>query len=72
MGGICPMAIVLLGLRVNQKSFSDEWFLVVGMIVMCVGSVAAGVWAIRRQVQQDVLPRRRRLEALLKELDGQE
>ena len=71
LGGICPMAIVLLGLRINQKSFSDYQLLVVSMILFLVGSVAAGIWTIRRQVQKDVLPRKRRLEALLKELDGQ-
>lgn len=70
MGGIGPMALVLLGLRINQQSFSDERFLVVSMIVMCIGSVAAGIWTIRRAVQTDVLPRKRRLEALLKDLDA--
>jgi hypothetical protein len=70
LGGICPMAIVLLGLRINQKSFSDEKFLVVSMILWCLGSVAAGVWETRRQVQKNLLPRKRRLEALLKELDA--
>ncbi len=70
LGGIGPMALVLLGLRINQKSFSDEGFLVVSMILMCVGSVAAGIWTIRRAVQKDVLPRKHRLEALLKELDA--
>ena len=40
------------------------------MILMCVvWPVAAGVWEIRRQAR-DVLPRKRRLEALLKELDA--
>ena len=70
MGGICPIALVILGLRVNQQSFSDNGFLAVSMIFICVGSVAAGVWEIRRQVQKDVLPRKHRLEGLLKELDG--
>jgi hypothetical protein len=70
MGGICPMAIVLLGLRVNQQSFSDNRFLVVSMMLMCAGSVAAGIWENRRQVREDVLPRKHRLEALLKELDA--
>jgi hypothetical protein len=42
----------------------------VAMTLMCVGSVAAGIWTTRRQVQKDVLPRKRRLEALLKELDA--
>ena len=39
---------------------------------MCVvWSVAAGVWEVRRQARDVVLPRKLRLEALLKELDGQ-
>ena len=69
MGGICPMAILLLGFRINQKSISDDGFMLVSMILMCVWSVAAGVWELRRQAR-DVLPRKRRLEALLKELDA--
>ena len=72
MGGICPVAIVLLGLRINEQSFSDNGFLIVSMIVMGVGSVAAGIWEVRRQERDVVLPRKRELEALLKELDGQE
>ena len=71
LGGICPMALVLLGFRINGQSVGDNWFLVVGMIVTCVGSVAAGIWEVRRQTRDVVLPRKRRLEALLKELDGQ-
>ena len=44
--------------------------LLVSMILMCVVfPVAAGVWEVRRRAR-DVLPRKRRLEALLKELDG--
>jgi hypothetical protein len=70
LGGICPMAVVLLGLRVNGLPFSDNGFLIVSMLVMCVGSAAAGVWEVRRQAREVVLPRKRRLEALLKELDG--
>jgi hypothetical protein len=40
------------------------------MILTCVWMVATGVWELRRSVQQDILPRKHRLEALLKELDG--
>ena len=40
------------------------------MILMCVVlPVAAGVWEIRRQAR-DLLPRKARLEALLKEIDA--
>lgn len=71
LGGICPMALVLLGLRINEEPFSDHRFLIVSMMVMCAGSVAAGIWEVRRQARDVVLPRKRRLEALLKELDDQ-
>ena len=37
---------------------------------MTVWAVATGVWAIRHQTRDVVLPRKRRLEALLKELDA--
>ena len=64
------MAILLLGYRVNEKPFSDNGYLLFSMMVTCVVfPVAAGVWSIRRQAR-DLLPRKRRLEALLKELDA--
>jgi hypothetical protein len=70
MGGICPAAILLFGWRVNQKSISDDGYMIVSLIIMCVWCVASGLWAQRRAVQRDILPRKHRLEALLKELDG--
>jgi hypothetical protein len=70
LGGICPIAIVLMGLRVNQQSVSDNAFLFVGTMVWCVMAVAAGIWEIRRRSQRVDAPRKRELEALLKELDG--
>ena len=70
LGGIGGIAILLLGYRVNQKPFSDDGYMLFGMIVMCVVlPVAAGVWAIHHQAR-DVLLLKRRLEALLKELDA--
>jgi peptidoglycan/LPS O-acetylase OafA/YrhL len=70
LGGIGGIAILLLGYRVNQKPFSDDGYLLVSTIVMCVVvPVVAGVWTIRREARE-LLPRRRRLEALLKELDA--
>jgi hypothetical protein len=69
LGGIGPMALVLLGYRVNQKPFSDDGGMLLIMILVCVWSVAAGVWEVRRQARE-VLPRKRRLEALLEELDA--
>ncbi len=70
MGGIAPAAILLLGWRVNDKSISDDGYMLVTMIILCVWAVASGVWELRRSVQKDILPRKRRLEALLKELDA--
>jgi hypothetical protein len=37
--------------------------------VCAIGS-AAGVWEQRRSMERDLLPRKRRLEALLKEIDA--
>ena len=70
MGGIAPAAILLLGWRVNDKSISDDGYMLVTIIILCVWAVASGVWQLRRSVQKDILPRKRRLEALLKELDA--
>lgn len=70
LGGICPMAIIYLGMRVNDKSISDDGYLTVTSTIMCVWSVVLGIWTLRRQAQE-LLPRKRRLEALLKDLDGQ-
>jgi peptidoglycan/LPS O-acetylase OafA/YrhL len=71
LGGIGGIAIILLGYRVNQKPFSDDGYIVLSTILMCVVlPVAAGVWELRRSVQRDILPRKHRLEALLRELDA--
>ncbi|MES2697927.1 MAG: hypothetical protein V4773_30985 [Verrucomicrobiota bacterium] len=70
LGGICPAAIMQLGMRVNDKSIGDDGYSIFPFI-LCVWSVVLGVWTIRHQARA-VLPRKRRLEALLKELDGQE
>ena len=70
LGGGGGIAILLLGYRVNEKPFSEDGYMLFSMILMCVVlPVAAGVWGIRRQARE-VLPRKRRLEALLKELDA--
>jgi hypothetical protein len=71
LGGIGGIAILLLGYRINEKPFSDDGYMLVGTILMVVvWPVAAGVWEMRRQAREG-LPRKLRLEALLKELDGQ-
>jgi hypothetical protein len=70
MGGICPTAILILGSRISGKSLSDHGYMTFTMIFVCAWCVAAGVWEARRQTREVLLPRKRRLEALLKELDG--
>ena len=69
--GICPIALSLALSRINEKPFSDDGYMVVWLSLMCVSGVASGVWLLRHSVQKDILPHKRRLEALLKELDGE-
>jgi hypothetical protein len=69
---ICATAFLLATWRINDKAFSDDWPLLVSLIFVCAYSSAASVWQARRSAQRDLLPRKRRLEALLKQLDGQE
>ena len=71
LGGICPLALNLILFRLNEKSIGEDGYTIVWLSLMPVYSVALGVWLIRRQARDVVLPRKRRLEALLKELDGQ-
>jgi hypothetical protein len=46
----------------------DNWPILLGLIFLC--AFALGDRRRRRSVQRDILPRKGRLEALLKELDG--
>jgi hypothetical protein len=68
---VCATAIILAGWRVNNEPFTTEWVWIVGGIFVCAVGSVAGVWEQRRVLQRDLLPRKRRLEALLKELDGE-
>ena len=66
------IAIVLAGIRVNMEPNErfDDGGRVGRMIFMGVIFSVLAVRAARRRAKEDVLPRKRRLEALLKELDG--
>ena len=71
LGGIGPIAIILLGYRINEISLSENGLMLCCTIMMCVvWPVMAGVWAIRNQ-GKEVLAIKHRLEELLKELDSQ-
>jgi uncharacterized iron-regulated membrane protein len=47
------------------------WLRIVRIICVFALLSAYTIWAQRRAVKRDVLPRKHRLEALLKELNGQ-
>jgi amino acid transporter len=65
---ICGMAIFLAGRGINSVAYSEDWPVVLGLILLV--AFVSGHRRRRRWVEQDILPRKRRLEALLKELDA--
>ena len=70
---VWAFTIILASWRINGRSFSDPWLSlpIVFMICWTIICVGGTLWWTRRVVQRKTLPRKRRLEALLKELDGQ-
>jgi Na+/melibiose symporter-like transporter len=68
---IAATAILVASIRVNlEPNETFGWGRILRVILVIAFMWAATVWAQRRSVKRDVLPRKRRLEALLKELDG--
>lgn len=65
---ICGMAIDVASRRINDVAYNEDWPILLGLIFLCAFSL--GHRRRRRSVQRDILPRKRRLEALLKELDA--
>jgi hypothetical protein len=63
--------MMLGGWRINNEPFSTQWHWIVGGILFTSAVSVGSVWLQRRRVKRELLPRKRRLEALLKELDGQ-
>jgi hypothetical protein len=62
--------LAIVRVNLNPDEPFDDWpRFVRGILIFAVFWVA-GRWAVRRAVRRDTLPRKRRLEALLKELDG--
>lgn len=68
---VCVTAILVAGMRVNAEPNDpfEGWVITVGMIGIAAYSAWDSVRTRRRQVEKDLLPRRRHLETLLKELE---
>jgi hypothetical protein len=69
---VWAFTIILASWRINDRSFSDPWLSlpIVFMIGWSILMVGGTLWWTRRVVQRKTLPRKRRLEALLRELDA--
>lgn len=69
---VCAMAIILSSWRINDRPFNDSglWRPIVFMIFWIGINVGWSLWWQRRSVRRHLWPRKRRLESLLKELDG--
>jgi hypothetical protein len=72
MPTVCAIAIIFASWRINDRAFSDIrlWRPMVFMIFWTAINVSVSFWWQRRAVRQNLLPRRRRLESLLEELDA--
>ena len=72
------VALFFAILRINERPLSDAWsdsrfsIAFVGMVLFCVISMVGTIWAARRTVKQQLLPHKRRLEALLRDVDDQD
>lgn len=69
---VCATAIVLGSWRINDRPFSDAGLLrpIIFLFFWIGINVGVSLWWQRRSVRRDLLPRKRRLEGLLKELDA--
>ena len=69
---VCATAIILASWRINDRPFSDSrlWRPIVFLVCWIAITVGPHFWWENRSVQRDLLPRKRRLEALLTELDA--
>jgi hypothetical protein len=62
------IALILAAWRVNNEPFS--WWVQGGGVLFVVASSVWGHWVGRRKAERELLPRKRRLEALRQELDA--
>ena len=65
-------ATLLGGMRVNSEPDApfDDWPMIVFMILVSAITSVGAAWAQRHSVKRELLPRKQRLESLLKELDN--
>lgn len=69
---VAGSAFLLATMRVNSEPTAPfhDWPMFLALILVSAFSSVAGVWAQRRSVKHELLPRKHRLEALLQELDA--
>jgi ABC-type uncharacterized transport system permease subunit len=70
---VCGVAIAVAGRRVNMEPNDPftGWPAILRLFLYFTSIWLIGRWVVRRSIKRDVLPRKHRLEALLKELDDQ-
>jgi len=72
---VWSVAFFLLTLRVNGEPLDAVWtdpetrFIVIATAIVCAACVAVSIWLQQRWVERDLMPRKRRLEALLAQFD---
>jgi hypothetical protein len=62
------VALILAAWRVKNEPFN--WWRQGGEILVVAAAAGWGAWTARRKAERETLPRKRRLEALLEELDA--
>ena len=67
---VASAALAFISARINEKPYDESWRPVVRAILVALIAGGVGRWWQRRSVRRDLAPRKRRLEALLKEFDG--
>ncbi len=74
---VWSVALFFAVVRISQRPVSDVWTdpriwaVFGGSLLLAATVVTVSVWQQRRWIRQHLLPHRRRLEALLKEIDDQ-
>ena len=67
---VAGIAMILAGWRINNEPFRTQWLGIVGGILFTGVVSVVAFWLQRRRAKRELLPRKHRLQALLKELDA--